>query len=165
MRSNENKEPPKNVFDVLVYLFQRYIQKHIVIETSQELIAELDRAGFQHALIYKALNWVTNLSEIKQHLPKDYHNKQSMRVFSHKECQILDDECREFLLFLEREGILNPLTKELVITQTIELDNKKIDIPLIKWVTLMVLFDDPTQKEALKKLEFLILHEPEGKLH
>jgi Smg protein len=69
----------------------------------------------------------------------------------------MSTECRNFIIALELQGILSPLTREVVIHQTLELIHEGIDLNLLKWVTLMVLFNMPNSEHALSHMEFLVL--------
>ena len=48
----------------------------------------------------------------------------------------------------------------------VELDAEDIDVSLVKWVTLMVLYNMPDEQEALKQMELLVLDDsPTGVIH
>ncbi len=72
--------------------------------------------------------------------------QQSFRIYSDEECGKLDTECRGFLLFLEQMGVLDHATREMVIDRVMALDSEEVDLEQLKWVILMVLFNQPGQE-------------------
>ena len=58
----------------------------------------------------------------------------------------LDTECRDFLMYLENIGILDAQRRELVVDRLLALDSDEINLDDLKWVVLMVLFNQPGQE-------------------
>lgn len=147
-----------SVLGVLMYLFKYHMQQNCVLDTNNEnLLPKLEEVGFKKGAIVKAFSWLANLareSDNKPLLPQ----RPSFRVFSEHECEYLDVASRGYILLLEQQGILNPVTREIVLNQIIDLEREGIDINLIKWVTLMVLFNQGDEDRALAYMEFLILN-------
>ena len=77
----------------------------------------------------------------------------------------LDKECRGFMLFLEQTGVLDTVSRELVIDRAMALETGDIDLPQLKWVILMVLFNQPGQEAALAWMEDLLFDGISGHLH
>ncbi|MCH9744448.1 MAG: DUF494 domain-containing protein [Gammaproteobacteria bacterium] len=158
-----NKE--ENVLTVLMYLFKHHMQENCEVENDEEkLISKLEEIGFRRPTIHKAFNWLTNLADLENTQPKN-EQPQAIRVFAEEECKMLDIESRNFLLSLERQGILSPYMREVVINQVIQLEQEGVDLNLIKWVTLMVLFNQPKSDPALSLMELLVLDESRGGIH
>ncbi|WP_423063162.1 DUF494 domain-containing protein [Candidiatus Paracoxiella cheracis] len=152
----------ESVLNVLMYLFKNHMQDNCELDTIQaKLLLQLEELGFRRKVINQAFEWLENLSRESQE-PILQPSKCSLRVFSDYECELLDIDCRSFLISLEQQGILNPQTRELVISQAIELEFEGIDVSLLKWVTLMVLFNQPDEKHALACMEFLVLDDTIG---
>ena len=64
------------------------------------------------------------------------------------------------------QAIVAPATFEVIVYFLVELDADDIDVSLVKWVTLMVLYNMPDEQEALKQMELLVLDEsPTGVIH
>ncbi|OGO90264.1 MAG: hypothetical protein A3F10_03320 [Coxiella sp. RIFCSPHIGHO2_12_FULL_42_15] len=156
----------ESVLNVLMYLFKNHLYDGIEADnTDSELIDELESAGFKRQTIYQALGWLGQLGEQSQ-TPADLPSEtQSLRIYTAEECEVLSTECRGLLTYLERHGILKPHTREMVITQALSLQEEGIDSHLIKWVTLLVLFTQPSEKKALASMEFLVLDDPLGLIH
>lgn len=156
----------ESVLNILMYLFQNHMDDSCKLDTAQaHLWPELEEVGFEHRSIGQAFDWLNKLKAAKSTIANIDSCAVGFRVYTNEEMFILDTECRGFLLFLEQQGILNPQTRELVVNQVLELEDEGIDTSLIKWVTLMVLFNQPDQKEALTCMEFLVLEEVEGTLN
>lgn len=152
----------ESVLNVLMYLFKNHMQDNCELDTIQtKLFLKLERLGFRSKAIKQAFIWLDNLSKAS-HQPIQLASKNALRVFSDYERSLLDTQCRSFLISLEQQGILNPQTRELVINKVLELELDSIDVGLIKWVTLMVLFNQPNEKHALACMEFLVLDETIG---
>ena len=155
----------ESVLNVLMYLFKNHMQEDSELDLGQpKLLLQLEEIGFRRKVIDQAFSWLNNLSHgCRQHntLP----HQDSLRVYSDYECDLLDRECRSFLIALEQQGILNPQTRELVINQVLELEPEGIDISLIKWVTMVVLFNQPNEKKALACMELLVLDDTIGGIH
>lgn len=158
MKENES------ILGVLMYLFYNHMEKDNQINLNDmELIDDLKSAGFHAHNIGKAFRWLHHLAEFaEQNTQPTTH---SFRVFSEKECWLMSTECRDFILSLEHQGILTPLTREIVIHQTLELINEGVDLNLLKWVTLMVLFNTPNCETELSQLEFLVLSHALDSIH
>ncbi|MCX8048539.1 MAG: DUF494 domain-containing protein [Methylohalobius sp.] len=143
----------ENVFDVLLYLFENYLDqdpKHLPDPDSvrNELIA----AGFPQRDIDKAFQWLESLTQsqvIQTTMP-------SFRIYAAEEMAKLDQECRGLILFLEQSGILNPSNRELVIDRAMALSAEELNTENLKWIVLMVLFTQPDQEVAFARMEDLV---------
>lgn len=155
----------ESVLNVLMYLFKNHMQENCTLNLREKkLLVQLEELGFHRVVIDQALTWLDNLSHNVQE-PMQLPKKNSFRVFSDYECELLNIECRRFLLTLEQQGILNLHTRELVINQTIELAAEDLDVSLLKWVTLMVLCNQPDEKQALASMELLVLDDALDGVH
>ena len=70
-----------------------------------------------------------------------------------------------FILFLARSGGLDSHTRELVIDRVMSLDTDEIDSEQLKWVILMVLFNQPGQEQAYAWMEDLVFDGVQEHLH
>ncbi len=151
----------ENVLDVLMYLFENYINDDIEFDTDEETLrVELQEAGFQQIEISKAFAWLEGLSRL-QDSPEGVPlvNPGSLRVFTLMEQERLDIESRGFLLFLEQTGVLDNHTREMVIDRVMALEEDEIDMEQLGWVVLMVLFNQPGQEGAYAWMEDLVFEE------
>jgi len=156
----------ENVLDVLMYLFETYVDTEEDPEPDQnELRMELARAGFGDNEIDRALLWLDALTDQQQSL--DYCNQtpHGMRVFNDFEHDRLDSSCRGYITYLEQIGILSPPQRELLVDRLLALETPDIDEEQIKWVVLMVLFSQPGQELAYARMEDLVFEEGSGSIH
>lgn len=156
----------ENILDVLMYLFENYMDDDDQLSFDQEsLKLELLAAGFPSGEISKAFDWLEGLAEQQLIAEASTHKKLSTRVYLAEECEKLDVECRGFLLFLEQVGVLDTLSRELVIDRVMALDIDEFSLEQLKWVILMVLFNQPGQEAAFAWMEDLVYDEMVGHLH
>ena len=155
-----------SVLNVLMYIFNHHLQQGKVVElTSAEVSEDLETVGFGEAAIEQALAWLTSLSEMDKAAIAT-SSPGALRVFSEEEKSYLNSECQIFLLDLVSQNIISPATFEVIIYFLVELDTHDIDVSLVKWVTLMVLYNMPDEQEALKQMELLVLDDsPAGVIH
>lgn len=156
----------ENVLDVLMYLFETYIDTEEEPEADQnELREELSRAGFRDAEIEHALDWLDGLSTNRDLVSPNPQTENGSRVFNEIEHSRLDTACRGYIIYLEQVGILSPPQRELVVDRLLALESADIDVEQIKWVVLMVLFSQPGQELAYARMEDLVFDEDTGSIH
>jgi Smg protein len=147
------------MFDVLMFLFENYMQESIVLQNdSHSILHELEGVGFERFEIECALDWLAGLVELQDtlaHAPQ--LTPQAIRYYLPDECARLSPECRSLLLQLERHGILDPATREIVIDRLMVLEVPEIDLQRVRWVALMALFNQPERKAALLMLQDIVL--------
>ena len=153
----------ESVLDVLMYLFESYVESHDEPEPNRhELKQELGRAGFHDREIERALDWLDGLNASGAgNAPKNT----AFRVFDVAEQERLDATSRGYLLQLEQIGILQPAQRELVIDRLLALDNEEIDVEQTKWVVMMVLFSQPGQQDAYAQMEDLVYADDSAWVH
>jgi Smg protein len=156
----------ENILDVLMYLFENYMNDEIEFDSDEEsLRSELQAAGFHSSEISKAFDWLEGLAEM-QDKPYDIPlNVNSIRVYTESECEKLDLHSRGFIQFLEQTGVLDHTTREMVIDRVMALESDEFDLDQLKWVVLMVLFNQPGQEAAFAWMEDLVFDEAVGRLH
>ena len=153
----------ENVLDVLMYLFQNYMDEADADPDRASIQSELLAAGFPSREIHQAFEWLDSLTD-RQTTPLVV-DPGSCRIYIGPELDKLDVECRGFLLLLEQTGILDSETRELVIDRVMALETDDIGLHQLKWIILMVLFNQPGQEEAYAWLEDLVFDEVPGYLH
>lgn len=156
----------ENVLDVLMYLFETYVDTEEEPEPDQhELRDELSRAGFGDPEIDRALDWLDGLTDHQDNLVFDRSAGKGTRVYGEFELEKLDAACRGYILYLEQIGILSPPQREILVDRLLALDAPDIDVEQIKWVVLMVLFSQPGQELAYARMEDLVFDESTGIIH
>jgi Smg protein len=153
----------ENVFDVLIYLFENYMDDDVELTPDPDMIrTELLEAGFPQTEINKAFDWLESLTEQNAIKPA---SSPAFRIFSSQEMAKLDTECRGLLLFLEQNGILTPASRELVIDRVMAFNEETISLENLKWVVLMVLFSQPNEEIAFARMENLVYESLPNYLH
>jgi Smg protein len=149
----------ESVLDVLMYLFEHYLDEETEVDSDQEsLRGELVRAGFPDAEIGKAFAWLEGLtSEHEEGGAIEVARVGSVRIYTGDEMGRLDTRCRGFLIFLEQVGVLDGLSRELVIDRVMALEDEEMDLDQLKWVVLMVLFNQPGRESAYAWMEDLVI--------
>lgn len=156
-----------NVIDVLMYLFDNYIDEDIEFSPDQEFLkTRLKEAGFGSSQVDKAFDWLEGLASQKEcNTSINYPNEQSLRLFNDDESGRLDTVCRGFLLYLEQTGVLGLSERELVIDRVMALETDEIDLHQLKWVVLMVLFNQPDKEAAVTWMENIVMEDINTNLH
>ncbi|MAD91766.1 MAG: hypothetical protein CMQ54_03425 [Gammaproteobacteria bacterium] len=156
----------ENVIDVLMYLFESYVETEENPEANQnELRLELLQAGFNDGEIENALLWLDELTGHQKTLKYGNLDSHGIRIYSNFEQEKLDCHCRGYIVYLEQIGILSPPQRELLIDRLLALDSNDIDVEQIKWVVLMVLFSQPGQELNYARMEDLIFDKKMSSIH
>ncbi|MGR9086161.1 MAG: DUF494 family protein [Gammaproteobacteria bacterium] len=144
----------ENIFDVLLYLFENYMEGEIdTIPNSDVIRTELVEAGFGQIEVSKAFDWLESLSMQRAINPTV---STAFRIFCPEEKQKLDIECLNFVMFLEHSGILNSANREIVMDRVMALENEEISIEKLKWIVLMVLLSQPDEEMAFSRMEDIV---------
>ena len=153
----------ENVLDVLMYLFENYFYDEPEDEPDRDSMEEnLQQAGFNNGEIEKAFEWLDGLAEQRYQPEFKIRTEQPIRVFIDSETDRLDTNCRDFLMYLSNVGILDAQRRELVLDRLLALECDEISLEDIKWVVLMVLFNQPGSEAAFAWMESQIfIDEPE----
>jgi Smg protein len=153
----------ENVFDVLIYLFENYLDRDPEqVPDPEEMRSDLLEAGFPQREVNKAFDWLQSLGDQQ---PMRASSLPAFRIFSSEELAKLDVECRGFLMFLEQTGILTAASRELVIDRLMALNEETITLDNLKWVVLMVLFSQPSEEVAFARMENLVYGSFPGYIH
>jgi Smg protein len=137
----------ENVLDVLMFLFEKYFYDEPEGEPDRaDMEDNLHEAGFTNAEIDKAFHWLDGLAEQRHQPELQMQTDRPIRVYVDSELNRLDTECRDFVMYLENIGILDAQRRELVLDRLMALEAEEITLEDLKWVVLMVLFNQPGQE-------------------
>lgn len=144
----------ENIFDVLIYLFENYLDDDVeLLPESEDIKTELLQAGFEAKEVNNAFDWLGSLTEQSQIQPSI---SAPFRIFCPEEEVKLDVECRNFLLSMEHSAILTPTTREIVIDRVMALENEKLSLDELKWTILMVLLSQSDDDIAYARMEDIV---------
>lgn len=147
----------ENLLEVLVYLFEHFIYDEPEASRDRDsLQASLVQAGFAPAEISRAFDWLDELERQRPDAATSVVGTAPVRVYATQESDRLDTACRGFLIFLEQQGVLDAQRRELVLDRVMALGLEEIDLEDLKWVVLMVLFNQPGQEANYAWMEDLM---------
>lgn len=157
----------ETVLDVLMYLFDNYEDEDVKLTPDQDsLKGQLREAGFADREVNKAFDWLEGLANQKDNnCPSSIIGASASRIFNNRETEKLDTECRGFLLFLEQAGVLDLQDRELVIDRVMALESEDIDLHQLKWVILMVLFNQPGKEAVITWMEDIVMDDLNANMH
>ncbi len=143
------------MFDILVFVFENCRQAD-VSHDPERVARRLSAAGFRDMEISAALDWLAGVVRAPQRsfapLPE---SGTAFRAFAPKELARLDADCRGFLLFLERSGILSPVSREHVIERVLATSGDTLSLDQLKLIVLMVLWSQQAPASQLVAEELL----------
>ena len=154
----------QSVVDVLMFLFERYLDDEELNETSRvtderdSIQIRLEEMGFHNQEINQAFDWLEdleNLQDKQQFLPI---KETSTRIFSEEEKKLIGMESIGFLHFLEQTNILTSVTRELILDRVAALGTP-LDAEQMKWIIMIVLHTHPGEENALALMENFIFDE------
>ena len=152
----------ESILNVLLYLFEHYIYDHPeLVQDHDTLQTNLIQAGFSPTEVSKAFDWLETLAQDR---PQSTTSalQGPIRLFAEAELDRFDVEARGFLMFLEQRGVISAEQRELVIDRAMALDQDEIALDDLKWVVLMVLFNQPGSEAAFAWMESQIfIDDPE----
>jgi len=137
------------MFEVLVYLFENYLEADIRPDQST-LTRELSAAGFDQDDIERAFDWfsalenMTNTSETPA-----TQEPVGFRIYADQESLKISAESRSFLMFLEQAGVMQGSQRELVIDRAMALPDGTVTLDKIKWIVLMSLWNQNKANDYL----------------
>ena len=143
------------MFDILVFVFENCRQAD-VSHDPERVARKLSAAGFDDMEISAALSWLAGVVRAPQRslapLPE---SSTAFRAYAPKELAKLDADCRGFLLFLERSGILSPASREHVIERALATAGETLSLDQIKLIVVMVLWSQQAPASQLVAEELL----------
>jgi Smg protein len=155
------------MFDILMFLLENYMDGSAVIQTDENLlILELEKIGFDRSEINRALQWLSGLHQFQKSVKTAPPlTSLALRHYLPDEAERLGLEGQNLLLFLEKINILDSISREIVIDRVMALDSREIDLGRIKWIILLVLFNQPDKKSSLILMQDMVLADAFDVLH
>lgn len=155
----------ESILDVLLYLFEHFFYDDPdAVRDRDSLQNGLIQAGFAPTEINKAFDWLDELARQRPSAAQPRTNG-PIRVYAEPELARLDADCRGFLAFLELNGVIDADQRELVLDRVMALDHEEIDLDDLKWVVLMVLFNQPGSEAAYAWMESQMFEDEPEPVH
>ena len=146
-----------SVLKVLIYVYDHYMLADPAdVPERHHMLADLQKRGFSLSEVVHAMEWLSALvgdQRAAAGAPDAQPGCGALRVFADGELSRLSPDCRAFLMLLDRQHVLTPLQRELVIERALALDVDEIDVEQLKWVVLLVLSSQPGQELAFARFE------------
>ncbi|MXZ81750.1 MAG: DUF494 domain-containing protein [Gammaproteobacteria bacterium] len=131
-----------SILDVLMYLFEDcHLDSDDPHGSDQnELAEELIEAGFDERTVTKAFDWLENLAVLDECGDETKAGEfGTVRHYTAEELWHLSSDTRGYIMQLEQSGILDTVSREMVISQLMGLEPESIELDHVKWVVLVVL--------------------------
>lgn len=159
----------ENLLDVLLYLFENFALTPALnsSDAAANVRDDLDDAGFFPEEIDDAFEWL-RATQPEQRATLTPPAADTIRIYAGPELYVLDAECRGYIARLERAGVLNGQTRELVIDRLLALAEDELEgaeLEQLKWVVMMVLSSTDGDNEAYARMEAMIHAETPGASH
>ena len=156
----------ESVLDVLMYLFENYFYDETEDQPDRASLEQnLHEAGCTNGEIEKAFKWLDGLAEQRFQPEFKMHTDEPVRVFVDSEINRLDTDCRDFLMYLSNCGVLDAQRRELVLDRLMALESEEIYLEDVKWVVLMVLFNQPGQEANFAWMEDMMFDSEQDYRH
>lgn len=158
-----------SVLKVLIYVYDHYmLADPAEIPERRHMLEDLQRRGFSVTEVVHAMEWLSALVSDQRAVPEPAHGQQDragLRVFTDGELARLSADCRAFLMMLDRQRVLTPQQRELVIERALALDVQEVDVEQLKWVVLLVLSSQPGQELAFARFESVMAGDGGARRH
>jgi|SRR5579883_105943 len=146
-----------SVLKVLIYVYDHYMMADPAdVPERQHMLEDLQKRGFSLTEVVHAMEWLAALVGDQRTSPGPAaagSGREAVRIFADGELSRLSADCRAFLMLLDRQHVLSPQQRELVIERALALDIAEVDVEQLKWVVLLVLSSQPGQELAFARFE------------
>ena len=143
------------MLEILMYLFENYAHEPVEDNATPTVIREeLMRAGFTEKQVERAFLWLEGLAGLEGGGSITVGQPlRSFRIFSAAESAVIGAEEQGLLLYLEQLGVLICEAREAVVDRVMALETDEFDEEKLKWVVLMVLFNQPGAESSYAWME------------
>jgi len=145
--------------EILSHIFENHCNYEELLLPSkrQELLDKLQFEGYSKDNVAKAFAWLTTLV-LQQRSKKSKPQKNSVRIFSEEEINKLGEESLNLINTLEFVEVLDARTREILLNQLMQLEQRQVGILDVKWVTFIILVSELEKKQNVgKKVELFSL--------
>jgi Smg protein len=158
-----------SVLKVLIYVYDHYmLADPAEIPERRHMLEDLQRRGFSVTEVVHAMEWLSALVSDQRAMPQSADrppDRAGLRVFAEGELARLSADCRAFLMMLDRQRVLTPQQRELVIERALALDVQEVEVEQLKWVVLLVLSSQPGQELAFARFESVMAGDGSARRH
>ena len=123
---------------------------------NSEIALELAEAGFQSSEVDNAFAWLDELVSLSEKQVDQESQEKGIRYYRPREKASIPLEARSLLMRLERSGVLDFNSREIIIDRILALNLTDIDVEHVKWVVMMVLCNQTDYPEAIEWAEGVV---------
>lgn len=149
------------MISILMYLFKEHMHDSCELEQPiEEIITLLEKQGYSLSAIEQAFSWLASLQKMQdESMESTPTNEEAWRQYHDVELKTISQDGLSFLDELVKKKILTFTDRETVINLSLSLGLELVTLPILKWVTMMALFNKPDKKskESLRYIETMIL--------
>ncbi len=139
------------MLDILVFLFENYIQTNKAKPCFDDLTKELEDTGFKRTNILKAFSWLEGLSHYDKYSEKLQSCTQgATRHYTNREYHKLGIDGVKFIQNLEDNELTTELVREMIIDRTMAIERSNITIHHLKWISLIILCYKSSESKHMK---------------
>jgi len=161
-----NHKMKEAFLDVLLYLFEYYSEEPDLSKSNETQIRnELVLAGFKQDAIEHAMDWIDVFNKSPNMINIEKPKKNSVRILSDNEKNLVNEECQNYITRLERFGLLSPLKRELLIDKLTGIGFEPLDVEVVKALSILMLFQEPNIDVKLNTIEGDAFWESPSKLN
>lgn len=150
----------ETVLDILIHLFESFMTDTEITFNPEDasITTYLNDAGFNSKNILHAMEWLIVLQDKMFVFSSDLANS-TIRFYSPDELKRLSATTRYTLHSLERDQIITPAIREIIIDRLMALELDEINTEHLKWVMLFVFSFQKHSPLQVRYLEDVILLE------
>jgi Smg protein len=148
-----------NLLQILLFLFSHHMAKDVLQYKGEELIGELNQAGFAPDEARDAIQWLETLNR-REHGGEaiNTQTKGSMRMFHGEEIKRISTKARGFITFLDQAGLVDMKTRELIIERAMSLTVNQVTMREMRYVAKLILLrQNPNDKDVRGLCELLTI--------
>lgn len=136
------------MFDILMYLFESYFDAGSYPD-SDKLTIKLSAAGFDDSEIHQALAWLSGLEQLSKSNYPESINSSGFRCYSGYEQRLISSEGLLFLAFWEKNHLITPVEREMIIDRAVALERENLPLDKVKLIALIVLWNQHDELDPL----------------
>jgi Smg protein len=147
-----------NVLDMLIDFFADFDQSE-PLPFDAYTLEKLEKMGFNQEMIEDAYAWFHEAQDDEYMEHVNDPSARAIRVYTPQESAVLSSACKSLLFKLEQAGVLTMATREIIISQMLQLDIAQMDIEQLKWLSIIALSDHLDDATITRLLDYLLLQE------
>ncbi|MGA2654476.1 MAG: DUF494 family protein [Gammaproteobacteria bacterium] len=147
-----------NVLDMLIeFLADADLGENLPFDAYT--LEKLEKMGFDQEMIEDAYAWFHDTQDEEDMEHVNDPSPLAQRIYTPWENTLLSSSCKSLLMRLEQAGVLTMTTREIIISQMLQLDVAQMDVDQLKWLSIIALSDHLDDATITRLLDYLLLQE------